>query len=119
MHKAAADFRRKQSALDESIASVGDVGGNAKRAEVLAARQAERSRVAERLRSTVEAMENLRLDLLKLRAGVGSAGELTAAIAAAQRISEGIDYTLAGRDEASRIARQGRPADLTRTDSWA
>ena len=49
-------------------------------------------------------MENLRLDLLKLRAGVGSAGELTAAIDAAQRLGEGITYTLQGRAEASRIS---------------
>jgi hypothetical protein len=105
MQEAAASFRRKQAALDASIASVGDVANNAKRAEVLAEMQAERANVAARLRSTVEAMENLRLDLLKLRAGVGTAGALTAAIVAGQRVSEGIDYTIAGREEASRVIR--------------
>jgi serine/threonine-protein kinase len=105
MQGAAADFRRKQDALDKAIGSVGDVAGNAKRAEVLAEMQAERANVAERLRSTVEAMENLRLDLLKLRAGVGNAGALTDAIAAGKRVSEGIDYTIAGREEASRVVR--------------
>ena len=104
MQHAAAELRRKQASLDASIAAVGDAAGSAKRAEVLAHMQAERSLVAERLRSTVEAMENLRLDLLKLRAGVGSAGELTAAIAAAQRVGEGITYTLQGRAEASKLA---------------
>jgi hypothetical protein len=105
MQGAAADFRRRQTALNEAIASVGDVAGNTKRAEVLAEMEAERADVAVRLRSTVEAMENLRLDLLKLRAGVGNAGALTAAIAAGKRVSEGIDYTIAGREEASRVVR--------------
>ena len=67
MQKLAADLRVKLSALDESIASVGAIGGNARRAEVVAQMQGERALVADRLQSAVEAMENLRLDLLKLR----------------------------------------------------
>ena len=103
MEKIAAGLRAKGAALDEALASIGDTDGNPKRAEVAAAMKAERERVADRLRSTVEAMENLRLDLLKLRAGVGQAGELTAAIEAAQRVGEGITYTLQGRAEASEV----------------
>jgi hypothetical protein len=103
MERVAAELRRKQAALDEAIAAIGDESANPKRAQVASQLQAERTLAADRLRSTVEAMENLRLDLLKLRAGVGSAGELTAALDAAQRVGEGITYTLQGRAEASKV----------------
>ena len=104
LQRAAAELRRKQQALDESLASIGDVAGNERRAALLSQMQQERAVVSDRLRSTVEAMENLRLDLLKLRAGLGNPDELTAAIEAAQRVGEGIAYTLQGRAEASKIA---------------
>ncbi|HET9426123.1 MAG TPA: serine/threonine-protein kinase [Gemmatimonadaceae bacterium] len=104
LEKAAAGLRARLAALDQGIAAVGDVSGSAKRAQAVADMRAERDRAGERLRSTVEAMENLRLDLLKLRAGVANPGELTAAIESAQRVGEGIAYTLKGRAEVSEIA---------------
>ena len=103
LQHAAARLREKQSALDESIGAIGNIDGDIRRADVLAQMQAERALVVERLRSTVAAMEGIRLDLLKLRAGVGSAGELTAAIEATHRIGEDIDYTLQGKAEAAKL----------------
>jgi hypothetical protein len=97
-------LRAKLAGIDASLAAVGDAADNARRAEVRDQLGLERGRVADRLRTAVEAMENLRLDLLKLRAGVGSATELTAAIEAAQRVGEGITYTLQGRVEATEVA---------------
>jgi serine/threonine-protein kinase len=104
LEQIACDLRAKLAGIDASLAAVGDAADNARRAEVRDQLGLERGRVADRLRTAVEAMENLRLDLLKLRAGVGSATELTAAIEAAQRVGEGITYTLQGRVEATEVA---------------
>jgi hypothetical protein len=100
----AAGQRARKDVLDQAIASVGDAAGAPKRAKLSADLAVERAIVEQRLRSTVEALENLRLDLLRLRAGVGTTADLTEAIDAARRLGQEVDYTLHGRDEAARIA---------------
>ena len=100
----AAGLRARKEVLEQALASVGDAAGSPKRAKLAADLSAERTIVEQRLRAAVEALENLRLDLLRLRAGVGTTGDLTEAIDAARRLGREVDYTLDGRDQAMRIA---------------
>jgi serine/threonine-protein kinase len=53
------------------------------------------------LTSTLAAMEQLRLDLLRLRAQAAGTGELTADLDAARRLGDRIDELLAGKPETS------------------
>ncbi|HEY0996793.1 MAG TPA: hypothetical protein VGD77_12435, partial [Gemmatimonadaceae bacterium] len=50
-----------------------------------------REQASERLALSVAALENIRLDLLRLRAGAGSVASLTATLDAARRAGEEID----------------------------
>jgi hypothetical protein len=99
----ATQLRTRKAALDQAIGAVGDLGGGARRAKVAGDMVAEREVVSERLRATVEGLENLRLDLLRLRAGVGSPVDLTEAIEAARQIGLDVTFTLEGRSEAERV----------------
>jgi hypothetical protein len=103
LEAAAAALRGRVTALDHAMAAVGDVAGDPRRAATIEDMRAERERVGERLRSAVGALESLRLDLLRLQAGVGSTGDLTGAIDAGRAIGRDIDYTIAGRAEAARM----------------
>jgi len=51
----------------------------------------------------VTALENLRLDLLRLRAGVGDVADLTAALEAARSVSAEIGHLVAGRAEVEAV----------------
>ena len=59
-----------------------------------------------RLGAAVAALENLRLDLLRLRAGVGSPDDLTASIEEARSVGEAVDLELAARREIELLAQQ-------------
>jgi serine/threonine protein kinase len=52
----------------------------------------------------VAALENLRLDLLRLRAGVGSADDLTASIEEARSVGEAVEVELSARREVESLA---------------
>jgi hypothetical protein len=66
-----------------------------KEAEALRAR----GQTGERLAETVAALENLRLALLKLRAGTGTVGDLTEWLARAREIGEYVDRRLEAEGE--------------------
>jgi hypothetical protein len=55
--------------------------------------------VAQRLATAVAALENIRLDLLRLTAGVGTVDQISADLSAARRIGADVDAVLAGRQE--------------------
>jgi len=69
---------------------------------------ATRDAAARRLATAVAALENLRLDLLRLKAGAGSVDELSANLTAARRIAAEIDAQMAGRIEAELVLRGER-----------
>jgi serine/threonine-protein kinase len=58
-----------------------------------------RGETGERLAETVAALENLRLALLKLRAGTGTVGDLTSWLERAREIGEAVDRRLAAEGE--------------------
>ena len=73
----------------------------------------ERARVRERLATTVAALESLRLDLLRLESGVGTADDLTADLERARAISEAVDAEIRAVAEVESVlrdpsARRGR-----------
>jgi len=60
---------------------------------------AQRDEVGQRLATAVAALENIRLDLLRLTAGVGTVEQISADLTAARRIGVDVDAVLAGRQE--------------------
>lgn len=60
---------------------------------------AERERAAKRLATCVAALENIRLDLLRLTAGVGTVDQISADLTAARQIGAEVDALLAGHRE--------------------
>ena len=65
----------------------------------------------------VTALENLRLELLRLSAGVGTAGDLTVDLEGAKELAARIDAEMFGWSETQRLLRRREPSD---TDSlWA
>ncbi len=60
---------------------------------------AQRDGVARQLASSVAALENIRLDLLRLTAGVGTVDQISADLTAARQIGAEVDALLAGRGE--------------------
>ena len=75
----------------------------AKRISIVDDIDADRTRVRNRLGTVVAALENVRIDLLRLRAGLGSIEDITADLAAARRISEDIDYEVEARTEVEQL----------------
>ena len=61
----------------------------------------------ERLNETVAALENVRLALLKLSAGVGSMGDLTRYLERAKAIGEAVDRRLVAEHEVREALRGG------------
>ncbi|MCH7716044.1 MAG: hypothetical protein IH876_07940 [Gemmatimonadetes bacterium] len=49
------------------------------------------------------ALENVRIDLLRLRAGLGSIEDITSDIEAARKISEDIDHEVEARTEVEQL----------------
>jgi hypothetical protein len=122
-------MRRRVDELNEALASLGpdSVTGRStalsrggvdtraamadQRERVRADLSATRDAVAQRLATSVAALENIRLDLLRLTAGVGTVDQISADLTAARQIGVEVDAMLAGRQEVERIlAPAPRPA---------
>ena len=119
-------MRRSVDELNAALASLGQEGpgsrstalahgGEEAKASVAGQRNrlrddltATRDAAARRLATAVAALENLRLDLLRLKAGAGSVDELSANLTAARRIAAEIDAQMAGRIEAELVLRGER-----------
>jgi eukaryotic-like serine/threonine-protein kinase len=65
-----------------------------------------RAAAEKRLADVVTALETLRLDLLRLRAGTGSPESITQSLEAAKALGEDVDRLIAGTDEADAAARR-------------
>jgi serine/threonine-protein kinase len=89
----AALLRVRLRELDEAAAVVGGTA-TAERREVAAGIADARRAAVERLGATVSALETLRLDLLRARAGLPGTGNLTENLAALRKLSDRIDASL-------------------------
>ena len=110
------------SALRESIGSIDDQlavfvhdrghpdateSGN----DVERALRTARGQATQRLAATVAALENIRLDLLRLRMGSGGMESVTASLAAAQRVGDQIAHAVEAQAEVERLLQGDRPPD--------
>jgi eukaryotic-like serine/threonine-protein kinase len=98
--------RRRIEQLEESLADVqqdlSHGAAAAERAVLLADLTSARDAARARLSESVTALETIRLDLLRLRAGAGSVDRITADLAAAGAIGASVDRLLAAGDEIDR-----------------
>jgi hypothetical protein len=99
LERAAAALRARRDELQQAQADAGSPAGSTKREQFVAELEAVREELEERLTTEVAAMENLRLDLLRLRAGVGKPEDLTLAIEDARSVGEAVDAELAAHSE--------------------
>ena len=105
-------LRKRETALRDALARV-DIGvgvaapADSGRRQVGVEIEAARARAQSRLKSAVAALENIRLDLLRLHAGVGSHDELTADLERARGIADMVDAELAASDEVERLLSDG------------
>jgi hypothetical protein len=103
LERAATSLRARRDQLDQAVAEAGLARGT--RGEtVVRELAAARDAVGARLQAAVTALENLRLDLLRLRAGVGGADDLTGSLEEARRIGQIVDAELEARREVDRLA---------------
>jgi serine/threonine-protein kinase len=102
--------RARIEELEQSLAEVGQAvpGGPAAahRAELIADLTATRDLARGRLSESVAALETIRLDLLRLRAGAGSVDRITADLAAAGEIGLTVDRLLAAGEEVDKALRR-------------
>ncbi len=95
-----ADFEAEQRSGSSTLGRFGDGsdGVASRRQSVVEELGAARDTAGRRLSMVVAALENIRLDLLRLQAGAGSTGSLTALIESARRIGGDVDEAVRGRD---------------------
>jgi|tagenome__1003787_1003787.scaffolds.fasta_scaffold20987358_3 hypothetical protein len=102
LERKARAMREQMAALDESIASARSGRASVQGAlqeSVVADLTAARTRASEHLADLLAALEATRLDLLRLRAGQGTADQITHTIAAATELGDEVDRLLSARAE--------------------
>ena len=78
-----------------------------RRAALRARLEEERGRAADRLRDAVTALETLRLNLLRMHAGVGTVEGVTTELEAAREVSAAIARLAEGRKEVEKLLAVG------------
>ncbi len=93
-------LRRSLDSMDELLTGTDDARVRDKR-----------DAAADRLASTVTALENIRLGLLRLQLGVAPVAQITEALEAATRIGREIDFRLEAEDEIGDVLKPKRIAN--------
>ena len=107
-HDAAA-MRETVDQLSQALAMLGDAGRpDTERDRLRAELTAQRDAAAARMAAAVSALESLRLNLLRLKAGMGSVGELTADLSAARTLADTMRYATEGNAEVARLLNRQR-----------
>ncbi|MDP3773453.1 MAG: serine/threonine-protein kinase [Gemmatimonadales bacterium] len=103
----AEDPAAKSASLKITGAPAGAViaGGRQKLRDDLAA---QRDVAQKRLGVSVAALENIRLDLLRLKAGVGTVDQLSADLSAARELEAEIELAIQGQEEVAKLLRNPR-----------
>ena len=108
-------IRTRMDGLEQSLMDAGrhaPPGAQAQRDALLADLTAARDAARTRLSETVAALESIRLDLLRLRAGAGNLGRVTADLQLANEVSASVDRLLAGQEEIERSLRGQEEKDV-------
>lgn len=95
------DARERLDALENAGGDSHEVARLRRRLATVDELRAARERARDRLESAVAALENMRLDLLRLQAGIGTPDQLTEDLEKAQEVSAAVDAELEGRAEVS------------------
>lgn len=98
--------------LDDQLAMFergGDALADLERFRVADELRITRQLAAERLATTVAALENIRLDLLRLQMGNASIESVTASIDAARRVGDQIAQSIAAQAAVEQLLREERP----------
>jgi serine/threonine-protein kinase len=103
LERTAATLRARRDELQQALADTGSPAGSTKREQSIAELEVLREKVEERLATAVAAMENLRLDLLRLRAGVGQPEDLTLAIEKARSVGVAVDAEIEAHREVEAV----------------
>ena len=107
-HDAAA-LREVVDQLDQALAQLRDSGGpDAEHDRLRGDLERQREEAAARQAQALSALEGLRLNLLRLKAGIGSVGELTADLSAARSLTETMRYATEGNAEVERLLKRQR-----------
>jgi eukaryotic-like serine/threonine-protein kinase len=115
----AGKLRQSIDALDTQLAMFergGDALNDAERTRVAEELRGARALAAERLAATVSALENIRLDLLRLQMGSAGIESVTASLEAARHIGQQIADSLGAQAEVERLLRH-TTASLVRRDA--
>jgi hypothetical protein len=115
----AGKLRHSIDALDTQLAMFergGDAMNDAERTRVADELRAARALAAERLAATVSALENIRLDLLRLQMGSAGIESVTASLDAARLVGQQIADALGAQAEVERLLRH-TTASLARRDA--
>ena len=114
----ASALRATIGALDDQLAvfehNRAHPDANTARDEVERALRAARGQAAQRLAATVAALENIRLDLLRLQMGSAGIESVTASLDAAQRVGDLITHAVEAQAEVERILKVVRQPDHAR-----
>ena len=115
LERHAHEMRQQLRHLDENIADarvIPSSGSRARHDALTADLTAARSKAAQQLADLVSALESMRLDLLRLRAGQLSADSITQNVDTARQLGEDVDHLLSGQaavDEMLRDASEPTP----------
>jgi serine/threonine-protein kinase len=106
-------LRESIGKLDDQLAMFergGETLADGERTRIAGELRATRQLAGERLATTVAALENIRLDLLRLQMGNASLESVTASIDAARRVGDQIAESIAAQAAVEQLLREERPA---------
>lgn len=104
LERAAGGLRVRRDEIVRALGDAGPPGRSARREGLVAELETVRTRIQGRLGAAVGALETLRLDLLRLRAGVGQPDDVTASIEEARSIGEAVSRELEAHREAESLS---------------
>ncbi len=99
LERTAALLRSRRDAIRQALADAGPAGDSPRREQLTQELETARDATEKRLGAAVAALENLRLDLLRLRAGLGRPDDLTASLQEARAVGDAVDIEVAARRE--------------------
>ena len=98
-------LRTRHEELSRVAADIGNARDSTNRAALLADVESARQPLEERMRTAVSALETLRIDLLRLRAGVGQPDDLTVAVDQARSVRDAVEIERAAISDVNRAMR--------------